>query len=114
MRERLRYQAFHDPLTGLYNLRHLEESLAKEIKRAERDNLELALIEIDIDYFKTFNDDFGHDFGDETLRTLARFLEHKVRAQDSLCRVGGEEFMILMPETGMQAGGSGRSKSASG
>ena len=102
LRERLRYQAFHDPLTGLYNLRHLEETLAKEIARAQAEGGELALIGIDIDFFKNFNDDYGHDFGDEALRTLARFLEHKVREVDSLCRVGGEEFMILMPETNLR------------
>jgi diguanylate cyclase (GGDEF)-like protein len=102
LRERLRHQALHDPLTGLYNMRYLEETLAKEITRAESEGGELALIEIDIDFFKSFNDDYGHDFGDEALRTLARFLEGKVRAQDSLCRLGGEEFMIVMPETGME------------
>jgi diguanylate cyclase (GGDEF)-like protein/PAS domain S-box-containing protein len=99
LRERLRYQAFHDPLTGLYNLRHMEETLVKEIAEAERSGSDLALIEIDIDFFKSFNDDFGHDFGDEALRTLARFLEHRIREQDTLCRVGGEEFMLLMPDT---------------
>lgn len=102
LRERLRYQAFHDSLTGLYNLRYMEEVLAKEIEKAETTGLEMAVLEIDIDYFKTFNDDFGHDFGDETLRTLARFLDYRVREGDTLCRIGGEEFMILMPGSNMQ------------
>jgi diguanylate cyclase (GGDEF)-like protein len=102
LRERLRYQAFHDPLTGISNLRYLEETLAREIARSEREGLELSLIGLDIDFFKSFNDDYGHDFGDEALRTLARFLERKIREQDSLCRVGGEEFMILMPETSIK------------
>ncbi len=102
LRERLRIEAIHDPLTGVYNRRYMEESLDREILRAERHHTNVGLIMLDIDYFKRFNDTYGHDLGDSILRELSRFVCANVRAEDIVCRYGGEEFLVLIPDIEFQ------------
>ena len=88
-----------DGLTGIYNRRFLEESIAREFNRAHRYGGAISLIMIDIDHFKLINDTHGHLCGDEVLRTTAKRLEALVRQTDTLGRYGGEEFGVLLPET---------------
>ncbi|MCP1243921.1 diguanylate cyclase [Acetobacter lambici] len=88
-------QTVHDPLTGLYNRRYMEETLNAEIATASRNNTELGLIMADIDHFKHINDEFGHDAGDMVLRTIANEIQNSFRSNDIVCRFGGEEFLII-------------------
>jgi diguanylate cyclase (GGDEF)-like protein len=97
LRARLREQSVHDPLTGLHNRRYMEESLAREIPRAQRNDASLAVAMLDLDHFKVFNDTYGHDAGDALLRELGDLLRRSVRAEDVACRFGGEEFTLIMP-----------------
>jgi len=90
-----------DGLTGIYNRRFLEESIAKEFTRAHRYGGAMSLLMIDIDHFKLVNDTHGHLSGDEVLRTTAKRLDALVRQTDTLGRYGGEEFAVLLPETVM-------------
>ena len=96
--------AITDPLTGLYNRRHFDRRLDEELKRVERYNSPLTLIMIDFDHFKQVNDRFGHLIGDKVLIAASRMLSKGLRDVDTLARWGGEEFMILMPETGVETG----------
>jgi diguanylate cyclase (GGDEF)-like protein/PAS domain S-box-containing protein len=89
--------AVRDSLTGLYNRRYLDETLEREVSRARREGNPLALVMLDIDYFKRVNDTYGHQVGDEALRMLATTLLADVRTEDVACRYGGEEFLILLP-----------------
>ncbi|HJW26580.1 MAG TPA: diguanylate cyclase [Rhodocyclaceae bacterium] len=93
----LKEQAIRDGLTGLYNRRYLDETLERELARAQRDHLPLCMVLLDIDHFKQLNDTYGHQSGDDALRAVAEALHHHVRAEDIACRYGGEEFLILMP-----------------
>jgi len=97
LRESLREQSVRDPLTGLYNRRFLEESLSREIFRAQRSGSIIACMMLDLDHFKQFNDLYGHDAGDAVLQEIARTLQKSVRREDIVCRYGGEEFAIIMP-----------------
>jgi diguanylate cyclase (GGDEF)-like protein len=97
LREALRSQSIRDPLTSLYNRRYLEEMMDRETRRAIRADSGLGVLMLDLDHFKSFNDTFGHDAGDAVLRETASFLTKSVRAEDIVCRFGGEEFMILLP-----------------
>ena len=100
LRESMRNLSIRDPLTGLFNRRYMEEALVQEQHRAKRDGAQLAVIMVDIDHFKQFNDNFGHDAGDAVLRALGAFLRKHVRGSDIACRYGGEEFLlILSPST---------------
>ncbi|MGE5659876.1 MAG: PAS domain S-box protein [Actinomycetota bacterium] len=99
LHEALQQQSIRDPLTGLFNRRYLEESLEREINRAERKQQPLSVIMIDIDHFKRFNDTYGHEAGDRVLRELGRFFSQQVRGSDIACRYGGEEFTLILPET---------------
>jgi diguanylate cyclase (GGDEF)-like protein/PAS domain S-box-containing protein len=103
LRERLRDQAIRDPLTGLFNRRYLEETLDRELGRAERDEQPVGVLMLDIDYFKRFNDSFGHAAGDEVLRALGRVLGQQVRVEDIACRYGGEEFTLVLPGCSLEA-----------
>jgi len=99
LRETLRYQVIHDPLTELYNRRYLEETLSREIHRVKRKNASLGVFMLDLDHFKRFNDTFGHEAGDNLLRALGQFLQVHIRQEDVACRYGGEEFVLILPET---------------
>lgn len=88
-----------DPLTGLYNRRHLMTVLERELKRSARGGGEFALLMVDVDHFKTYNDAFGHQAGDEALIAVARVLRASIREVDCAARYGGEEFVVLLPST---------------
>jgi diguanylate cyclase (GGDEF)-like protein len=97
--DRLRDQATLDTLTGCRNRRGLDELLDKEIARANRHRRPLSLVLLDIDHFKTINDDLGHETGDEALKRIGELLRSAVRLSDAACRYGGEEFVLILPET---------------
>ncbi|MGQ9630066.1 MAG: response regulator [bacterium] len=99
--ERLKSLSVVDPLTSLYNRRHLHEQLEREIKRARRDKTFLGCVIIDIDNFKSFNDTYGHRAGDLVLKSVASELRRNCRATDIIARYGGEEFVIILPNTNM-------------
>lgn len=92
--------AITDDLTKSYNRRKLKEDLKEELERAERYSNSLSLLMIDIDWFKEYNDFHGHQKGDELLVRLVRTISHNIRFNDKLYRYGGEEFVVLLPETG--------------
>jgi len=98
LHETLRSQSIRDPLTGLFNRRFMEESLELEIRRATRNQRTLGMIMIDLDHFKYFNDNFGHEAGDLLLKELGALLKGNIRAEDIACRYGGEEFTLILPE----------------
>ncbi len=91
--------SYHDPLTGLFNRRYLEEALETEVRRAGRYALPLSLNMLDIDHFKGFNDTFGHTRGDEVLRAVSQRLREQTRNADIVTRYGGEEFVVILPMT---------------
>ncbi len=94
--QRLAQLAITDGLTGLFNHRHLHERLALEVERALRDGVPVAMLMIDVDHFKMYNDRHGHPAGDEILRTLGRLFAEERRANDVVARYGGEEFALLL------------------
>jgi diguanylate cyclase (GGDEF)-like protein/PAS domain S-box-containing protein len=97
--EVLRERAIRDPLTGLFNRHYFNSIIASELSRVDRYDRPMSLMMIDIDGFRTVNNKFGHLRGDEVLREIARMLERSVRAADRVIRYGGDEFLVLMPET---------------
>jgi diguanylate cyclase (GGDEF)-like protein len=99
---RLREISVRDVLTGLFNRRYLEETLEREIHRAERKQLSLGIIMLDLDHFKHINDTFGHTAGDAVLQELGTSLKSYIRASDIACRYGGEEFILIMPEASLE------------
>ena len=99
-RDAMRRFALRDPLTGLANRRALDERLGYEIARHTRRGEAFAVLALDLDGFKLVNDRFGHDAGDQVLREAAAALMEVVRAQDSVVRLGGDEFCVLAPQTG--------------
>ncbi|GMW03251.1 MAG: hypothetical protein AMXMBFR84_43850 [Candidatus Hydrogenedentota bacterium] len=99
LREQLLNQSITDSLTGLFNRRYLEESLRREISRANRSKHGVGVMLIDVDHFKSFNDKFGHQAGDAVLKSFGQILKSRVRGSDLACRYGGEEFALLLPES---------------
>jgi diguanylate cyclase (GGDEF)-like protein/PAS domain S-box-containing protein len=99
LRDELRQQAIQDPLTGLFNRRYLDETLPRELDRARRLNAPLCVVMLDIDGFKKFNDSFGHGPGDTLLREIANILREHLRKSDISCRYGGDEFVLVMPDS---------------
>jgi diguanylate cyclase (GGDEF)-like protein len=102
LRDSLRDQSIRDHLTGLYNRRFLEESLERELARAKRARNSFAVFMLDADYFKRFNDQFGHETGDAVLRTLGKTIKESCRRNDLPCRFGGEEFTVVLTDIGRQ------------
>lgn len=99
LQDELRHMARHDPLTGVYNRYALDEALAREFARSQRYHHPIALLMVDIDQFKEFNDRFGHAAGDDVLRAVSSLLTRCVRSTDVVVRYGGDEFLILLIET---------------
>jgi diguanylate cyclase (GGDEF)-like protein len=100
--ERVKQLAYLDGLTGIFNRRFFELRILEEIERARRFGTELAVIMLDIDQFKRVIDEFGHLLGDEVLRQVSSILHQQLRKIDVICRYGGEEFAILLPQTNPQ------------
>lgn len=96
------YQASHDKLTGLFNRNKFDEVYSKEVKRSKRYNNELSMIIFDIDDFKMVNDNYSHQIGDDVLKEIAKIIQNGVREQDINVRWGGEEFLILLPQTNLE------------
>lgn len=101
LQKKLEEQAIRDSLTGLYNRRFLDETLTRELSRAERDKYSVSVVMLDLDHFKMFNDTYGHDVGDMMLKQLGKLLTSQVRAGDIACRYGGEEFVVVMPKASL-------------
>ena len=104
LRAELEEQAIHDPLTNAYNRRYLAEFLDREIARAERDHSPISVVILDMDNFKRFNDTYGHKCGDVVLQFFSSFLASHSRRGDIVCRYGGEEFVIVMPNAPFETG----------
>lgn len=102
LREALRMQAIRDPLTGLYNRRYMQEFLERELHSARRKHRPLAVMMLDLDHFKRYNDTFGHAAGDRALAAVGETLLRCVRAEDVACRYGGEEFALILPECSLR------------
>lgn len=102
LRESLRNQSVRDPLTGLFNRRYLEETLHREISRADRHQQPLSVIAFDVDHFKRYNDTYGHEGGDAVLTALGSMLLHEFRTDDVACRSGGEEFILVLPNADLE------------
>jgi diguanylate cyclase (GGDEF)-like protein len=98
LQETLRDRASRDPLTGLFNRRTLEETLHRELYRAARRKSKVGFVLFDLDHFKRFNDRFGHAAGDAALREVSAFIQKRTRAEDILCRYGGEEFLLVLSD----------------
>ncbi|MDV2856300.1 diguanylate cyclase [Oceanimonas sp. CAM02] len=104
LEQQLKDMARKDPLTGAANRRRFDELAERELARSQRNGAPLTLIELDIDHFKQVNDTYGHDAGDEVLKVLAELCMRSLRATDVLARFGGEEFVILLPDTSLEQG----------
>lgn len=99
LRDNLKDQAIRDPLSGLFNRRHMMEFLENQLALSERRQEPLSMLMMDIDHFKKFNDTFGHDSGDFVLQRVAKELTELVRKSDLVCRYGGEELAVICPDT---------------
>ena len=99
LRAALRIQSIRDPLTGWFNRRFMEETLEREISRAARNRRSLAVLMMDIDKFKDFNDSYGHEAGDVALQSICQLIKRHVRSEDAACRYGGDEFVLILPDT---------------
>jgi diguanylate cyclase (GGDEF)-like protein len=91
-----------DPLTGIFNFQYLQVSLEREMERTRRTGFPLAVIMIDLDYFKKINDTYGHQAGNAALRWVSRLWRDSIRVNDILCRYGGEEFTLILPATSLR------------
>jgi diguanylate cyclase (GGDEF)-like protein len=103
LQEKLRDQSNLDPLTGLYNRRYMEETLAARLSDLKKQPGSLSIMMIDVDHFKNFNDNHGHDAGDAILISLSELIRKHVRTFDFACRFGGEEFIVILPRTPKQS-----------
>jgi diguanylate cyclase (GGDEF)-like protein len=104
LRTELEHRSICDPLTELFNRSFMQSSLERELARAKRNGqASLAVLMLDVDHFKKFNDQFGHSAGDDVLKQVAGLFRRFTRAEDILCRYGGEEFTIIMPDITTQA-----------
>jgi diguanylate cyclase (GGDEF)-like protein/PAS domain S-box-containing protein len=103
LRDSLYVQSIHDYLTGMYNRRYMAELLDKELRRMARKKSSAGILIIDIDRFKGFNDRFGHEAGDLVLREFSTFVRKNIREEDFACRYGGDEFVIILPETSLES-----------
>ncbi|MCH2240967.1 MAG: GGDEF domain-containing protein, partial [Aquabacterium sp.] len=101
---RIQEMAIRDELTGLYNRRHMLEVIAQQIKRLERSGASFSLVILDLDHFKRINDTLGHAVGDQVLRHFAQVARKNLRQTDVIARWGGEEFLVLLPDTGGEQG----------
>lgn len=99
----LEHESFTDPLTGLYNRRFMEQHLAEEVSKARRYEFDLALFLLDLDNFKSINDQYGHQAGDQLLIEIGSLVTKQLRDSDVLSRYGGEEFLVIAPNTGPAA-----------
>ena len=102
LQERLREQALRDPLTGLHNRRYLFEVVPKLLELARRQGHSLCLVLLDLDHFKVLNDTWGHQAGDAVLQAFGKLLIQTLRRSDVICRHGGEEFVVVMPDIGTE------------
>ncbi len=102
LQQQLKSQSIQDPLTGLFNRRYLETTLERELQRARRNQQPMSVIMLDVDYFKRFNDTFGHEAGDAVLRELGQLLQKSIRGSDFACRYGGEELTLVMPGASLE------------
>jgi len=102
LENKLLHQNVTDSLTGLYNRRALETNVGIEVARTKRHKLKLSILMIDLDYFKAVNDNYGHQVGDTVLATLGKRLIASLRTEDIIIRYGGEEFLVVLPETDLQ------------
>ncbi len=99
LQKELEQQAIHDPLTGAYNRRYFDQTIETELQRSKRYNHPIGFLMIDIDRFKEINDTFGHQTGDKVLQTVAELLSDQLRENDLVIRYGGDEFLVVLPET---------------
>jgi diguanylate cyclase (GGDEF)-like protein len=100
---KIEHLALTDTLTGIPNRRNISNLMAKEVSRCTRNGGNFSMIMCDIDFFKNVNDTYGHDTGDFVLKTVAELIKDELRNQDVVARWGGEEFLIMLPETGLDA-----------
>ncbi|MEP3275068.1 MAG: diguanylate cyclase [Stappiaceae bacterium] len=100
--EAIRYESLTDELTTLANRKHFEQAIERSIEQAQESKTSLSLLLTDIDHFKKFNDNFGHQTGDQVLRLVALAVKQNIKGQDTACRYGGEEFAVILPHTTMQ------------
>jgi diguanylate cyclase (GGDEF)-like protein len=103
LQNKLENQSVRDGLTGLFNRHFMQISLDRELSRAARRNQSLAVLMLDVDHFKRFNDTYGHAAGDEALKGITDVLKSSIRAEDIACRYGGEEFTLLLADTTTEA-----------
>jgi diguanylate cyclase (GGDEF)-like protein len=104
LRDQLRDQSIRDVLTGLFNRRYMLETCRREFSRAARAGQSISILSIDVDHFKKYNDNHGHDAGDMVLRAVGNCLENLFRNEDIPCRFGGEEFVVILPGADADAG----------
>jgi len=102
LRQTFQDQSIRDALTGLYNRRYLEDTLERELYRADRNQVPVGILMVDIDHFKLFNDTYGHAAGDVVLQELGQFLNDYIRKGDIACRYGGEEFTLILPGAALE------------